>query len=125
METIRHYIEQPPQSVDGIDLNLAEIDPGPKWNALLGRRTIRKFIAGLSTWHSPNIWSHARNRTFKDKDFCAMCHQETIGSALDVAADVGDAQRWDVPVTVQPGQTEYVSLSNVNSVQPSRTPHNQ
>ena len=36
METIRHYIEQNPQSMDGIDLNLSRIDPGPKWNDLVG-----------------------------------------------------------------------------------------
>jgi hypothetical protein len=47
-------------------------------------------------------------------------------STLDVAADVGDARpRWDVPVTVQPGQTQYVALTNVNSVQPSRTRPNK
>jgi len=38
-----------------------------------------------------------------------------------VSAVIGDARpRWDVPVTVRPGQTEYVSLSNVNSIQPSQ-----
>jgi hypothetical protein len=39
-----------------------------------------------------------------------------------VAAAVGDTQlRWDTPVSVRPGQPTYITLSNVNAVQPSQT----
>jgi len=37
-EEIRKYIEQNPQTVDGIDLNLTETDPGSKWTDLAARR---------------------------------------------------------------------------------------
>ena len=36
--TLRRFIVANPQTVDGIDLNLTEIDPGPKWTELLGKR---------------------------------------------------------------------------------------
>jgi len=40
-------------------------------------------------------------------------------STLDNNAQAGDArQRWDVQITVPPGKTTYVALSNINAVQP-------
>lgn len=42
-------------------------------------------------------------------------------STLDIVAQAGDArQRWDVRITVPPGKTSYVTLSNINAVQPPR-----
>jgi hypothetical protein len=41
---------------------------------------------------------------------------------LNIEAVAGDArERWDVPVTVRAGQPSYVSLTNINAVQSSRT----
>ncbi len=126
MDTIRHYIEQHPQSVDGIDLNLAEIDPGPKWNALLGRRTPEIHRRALDLAQSKYLVARAESNLQGQGFLRDVPPGNYWISTLDVAADVGDARpRWDVPVTVQPGQTEYVSLSNVNSVRPPHTPHNQ
>ena len=121
-EAIRRYIEMHPESVELVYLSLSDIDPGPKWNALLGKRP-------------PEI----RQRTLElaqSKYFVARTQTDLQGqgflrgiapgaywiSTLDVAAVVGDVRPlWDVPVTVRPGQTEYVALSNVNSVQPARS----
>lgn len=122
METIRHYIEQHPQSVDGIDLNLAEIDPGPKWNALLGRRTPEIHRRALDLAQSKYLVARTESNLQGQGFLRDVPPGNYWISTLDVAADVGDARpRWDVPVTVQPGQTEYVALSNVNSVRPSHT----
>jgi hypothetical protein len=119
-ETIHHYIEQHPQSVDGIDLNLAEIDPGPKWNALLGRRTPEIHRRTLDLAQSKYLVARTESN-LQGQGFLRDVPPGTYWiSTLDVAADVGDARpRWDVPVTVKPGQTESVALSNVNSVRPS------
>jgi hypothetical protein len=120
METIRHYIEQHPQSVDGIDLNLAEIDPGPKWNALLGKRTPEIRRRALNLAQSKYLVARTESNLQGQGFLRDVPPGKYWISTLDVAVDVGDARpRWDVPVTVQPGQTEYVALSNVNSVQPS------
>jgi hypothetical protein len=41
-------------------------------------------------------------------------------STLDVAANVGDARpRWDASVTVRPGETKYLALSDANSMKPA------
>jgi hypothetical protein len=44
---------------------------------------------------------------------------------LNIEAVAGDArERWDVPVTVRPGQPSYVSLTNINAVKsPSSSAH--
>lgn len=126
METIRHYIEQHPRSVDGIDLNLAEIDPGPKWNALLARRTPEIHRLTLDLAQSKYLVAHTESNLQGQGFLRDVPPGNYWISTLDVAAVVGDARpRWDVPVTVQPGQTEYVALSNVNSVQPSHDRPNQ
>lgn len=126
METIRHYIEQHPRSVDGIDLNLAEIDPGPKWNALLARRTPEIHRLTLDLAQSKYLVAHTESNLQGQGFLRNVPAGHYWISTLDVAAVVGDARpRWDVPVTVQPGQTEYVALSNVNSVQPSHDRPNQ
>jgi hypothetical protein len=126
METIRHYIEQHPQSVDGIDLNLAEIDPGPKWDALLGRRAPEIHRRTLDLAQSKYLVARTQSNLQGQGFLRDVPPGNYWISTLDVAADVGDARpRWDVPVTVVPGQTEYVALSNVNSTQPSHDRSNQ
>lgn len=121
-EAIRRYIEQHPQSIDGIDLNLAPIDPSPKWNDLLGKRApeIRRRTVDLA--QSKFLVARAQTNLDGQGFFRGIPPGTYWLSTLDMAAGVGDARpRWDVPVTVRPGETAYVALSNVNSVRPSRT----
>jgi len=122
IETVRRYIVQHPQSVDGIDLGLARIDPGPKWNVLLGKRIpeIHRRTVDLAQ----SKYLVARTETdLQGQGFLRGLAAGTYWiSTLDVAAVVGDARpRWDMPVTVHPGRTEYVALSNANSVQAARS----
>jgi hypothetical protein len=123
-ETVHKYIEQHPQSVDGIDLGLSEMDPGPKWTILLGKRVpeVRRRTIDLAQ----SKYLVARTQT--DLQGQAVLQGIPAGtywiSTLDVVASVGDARpRWNVPVKVTPGHTQYVALSNANSV-PSTTASN-
>ena len=119
-DTVHHYIEQHPQSVDGIDLGLADIDPGPKWNDLVGRRAPAIHHRALDLAESKYLI--ARTETdLQGQGFLRGIPPGTYWiSTLDVAANVGDARpRWDVSVTIGPGETKYVALSNVNSIKPA------
>jgi|SRR6516225_9632526 len=118
-EAIKHYIEQHPNSVDGIYLDFADLDPGPKWDAVLGRR--RPEIRRRALELAQSKYLVARTQT--DLDGQGYLRSLAPGnywiSTLNVAAVVGDAHSlWDVPVTVRPGRTEFVALSNVNAFQP-------
>jgi hypothetical protein len=115
-EAVRRYIEQHPSSVEGIDLNFTESDPGPRWNALVEKRRPEIRLHALELAQSTYLVARAET----DLQGQAYVHSVAPGtywiSTLDVPAVIGDAHsRWDVPVTVRPGQTEYVALSNANA----------
>jgi hypothetical protein len=119
IETIHHYIEQHPQSTDGLDLNLTEIDPSPRWNALLGARVaaIRRRTMDLA--QSNYLIGRAETNLQGQGEMRGLAPGTYWISTLDVPATVGDARpRWDVPVVVRAGETKYVALSNSNSIRP-------
>jgi hypothetical protein len=117
------YIQQHPDSIEGVDLELTDIDPNAKWEAQAGARTaaIRQRTMDLAE----SNYLVARTETNLDG-------RGTLGglapgtywlTTLDVPAIVGDARpRWDLPVTVRAGETKYVALSNANSVRTAASP---
>jgi len=120
VEAVRRYIEAHPESIQGIDLSLTEIDPGPKWNDLLGKRSPHIHQRAMELAQSKYLVARAQTDLQGQGFLRGLAPGAYWISTLDVAAVVGDVRpRWDVPVTVRPGQTEYLSLSNVNSIQPS------
>jgi len=118
-ETIRRYIEQHPSSADLIDLNFTDIDPGRKWNALVGKRRPEIRRRTLELAQSKYLVARAETN-LQGQGYVASVSPGTYWiSTLDVPAVVGDMRSmWDVPVTVRPGETEYVGLSNANAVRP-------
>jgi len=121
-EAVRRYIEMHPESVELIYLSLSDTDPGPKWDAVLSKwpPEIRRRTLELAQS------KYLVTRTQTDLEGRGFLRGIAPGaywiSTLDVAAVVGDVRSlWDVPVTVRPGQTEYVALSNSNSVPPARS----
>lgn len=118
-DAVKKYIQQNPDSVDGIDLGLTDIDPYPKWQSLLGRRGPEIHRRALDLAQSKYLVAQTQTN-LQGQGFINNVPPGTYWiSTLDATADVGDVRpRWDVPVSVAPGQTEYVALSNVNSVPP-------
>jgi hypothetical protein len=120
-EVVQRYIEQHPMSVDGIDLNLAEIDPGPKWGALEAKRIPEIRRRALNMAQSKYLVARAETNLQGQGFLRGIPPGAYWLSTLDVSADVGDVRlKWDVPVTVRPGETASIALSNANAVQPSR-----
>jgi hypothetical protein len=117
-ETLLHYIATYPQTLDGLDLSLTDVDPGSRWSILLGQRIPQIRRRALDVAQSKYLVA----RTQTDLRGQAVLQDIPPGqywiSTLDVAAEVGDVHlKWNVPVTVLPGQTASVALSNVNCVQ--------
>jgi hypothetical protein len=111
------YIEQHPDSVEGVDLELTAVDPNAKWDAMTGARTtaIRQRTMDLAQ----SNYTIARVETNLDGKGAVrgLAPGSYWLSTLDVPAIVGDARpRWDMPVTVRAGETKYIALSNANSV---------
>jgi hypothetical protein len=120
-ETVRRYIDQHPSSIQGIDLSFTEIDPGRKWNALLGKRRPEIRRRALELAQSKYLVARAQT-DLQGQGYLRSVSPGTYWiSTLDVAAVVGDMYSlWDVAVTVRPGQTEYVALSNANAFRPAQ-----
>jgi hypothetical protein len=117
---IRAYMKEHPETIDGIDGNLTDIDPSAKWNEVVGRHSTEVRQRGLNLAESRYLV--ARTQTdLQGQGFLRGLPPGTYWlSSLDVAAEVGDAHpKWDVPVTVAPGKTEYIALSNANALPPS------
>lgn len=117
-DAVRRYIEQVPESINGIDMNLQDIDPSRKWNALEAKRSpeVQRRIIDLAE----GKYLVARTETnLQGRGFFPNVPAGTYYlSTLNVPATVGDVRPcWDVPLTVQPGQVAYAVLSNVNAVQ--------
>jgi len=116
-ETVRKYIQQHPGSINGIDLGLAEVDPSPKWNAVLGTRGTAIHQRALDLAQSNYLVARAETNLQGQGFIRGLAPGTYWLSTLDVPAVVGDARpRWDIPVTLRPGETKYVALSNSNSV---------
>jgi len=121
-EAVRHYIEQNPQSIDGIDLSLSTIDPSAKWNVLQNKRVPEVHREVLDLAQSKYLVA----RMVTDLQGQASARGIAAGtywiSTLDVAADVGDARpRWDLAVSIRPGETARITLTNANTVHVARS----
>jgi hypothetical protein len=117
IEAIHKYIETHPASIDGIDLGLAEKDPSPKWNAILGTRTTAVHQRTLDLAQSDFVVARAETNLQGQGSLRGLAPGTFWLSTLNVPAIVGDARpRWDIPVTLRAGETKYITLSNSNSV---------
>jgi hypothetical protein len=118
MDAVRHFIEQNPQTIDGIDLGLTSIDPNAKWTDLEARRPPEIHREAINLAESKYLVAKA----VTDLQGQGAAREIPAGtywiSTLDVAVDVGDARpRWDLPVNIRPAQTTSIALTNANAVQ--------
>jgi hypothetical protein len=120
-EAVEHYIEQNPRSKEGMDLFFADKEPSTKWQVLVGRRNLEIHRRAVDLAQSKYLVERAETN-LEGQGFLNGVPPGTYWlSTLDVTADVGDTRpQWDVPVSVRPGETAYVVLSNVNAAQSSR-----
>jgi hypothetical protein len=121
-EAVRHFIEENPQSIDGIDLGLSSIDPSAKWNDLQNKRVPEIHRQVLDLAQSKYLVARMVTDLQGEASARGIAPGTYWLSTLDVAADVGDARpRWDMPVSVRSGETARLSLTNANAVRPSHS----
>jgi hypothetical protein len=121
-DAIRAFIIADPESKDGLDLGLEEVNPGHKWDMLKAKHAAE--LARETADLARGKYLVARAET--DMQGQAALRGIPAGNywlgTLNIEAVVGDArERWDVPVTVRAGQPSYVTLTNINAVKPAHT----
>jgi hypothetical protein len=117
-DAVERYIEQNPQSKEGMDLDLAEFDPGLKWRVLTAKREPEIRRRAIELAQSKYLVARTQTDLEGQGSVSRVPPGEYWLSSLALSAQVGDVRpRWDVPVTVRAGQTAYVELTDVNAVQ--------
>jgi hypothetical protein len=116
---IRAFLVLNPTSTSGIDLALEDVNPGHKWDTIEANSTAELHRHTIELAESKYLAA----RTETDLEGHGYLHGIAPGtywlSTLDIVAQAGDVRKkWDVRVTVPPGKTTYVALSNINAVQP-------
>jgi hypothetical protein len=121
LDAIRKFLVTNPQSADGIDLGLMEIDPSHDWEQLEARRLPAIHRRALELAESRYLAARAETDLDGNGAIRGVAPGEYWLSTLDIDATIGDIRlRWDTPVTVRAGQTARVELSNINAVEPHR-----
>jgi hypothetical protein len=119
-EAVRHYIEQNQQSIDGIDLSLANMDPSQKWAELEGKRIPEIHRQALQLAQTKYLVARTQTDVEGQGFMRAIPPGNYWMSTLDEAPIVGNARpRWDMAVTVRANQVTRVTLTSFNAIQPS------
>jgi hypothetical protein len=116
---IRKFIAAVPESVQGIDIDLADVNPYAKWEALV--RDQRRLQENQATELAQERYLVAQTDTDLDGRgaFAGIAPGKYWIGMLGEEAMSGDVRlRWDFPVTVRAGETSQIELSNLNAVKP-------
>ena len=113
---LKKFIEKNPGTISGIEMELDSVNPQRKWALLQSNH--KKRIQKLAPDVAQTKYLAAKVDT--DLDGHAFLRNLAPGkywiSSLNFEANAGDARvRWDVPITVEAGQTFRIELTNLNS----------
>jgi hypothetical protein len=113
---LKKFIQTHPESVSGFELELEPISPQRKWSQIQGEH--KKRLSRLA----PDVaqTKYLAGKTETDLEGRGAISGLPAGnywiSTLNLDANAGDTQlRWDVPVTIQAGQTTRIELTNLNA----------
>jgi hypothetical protein len=118
-EAIRKFIGAVPESVLGIDAGLTDINPSVKWEQMLGGQRQRLEKRTLELAQTRYLVAQTDTNLDGRGWFGGLASGSYWISMLGMQAVSGDVRlRWDFPVTVRPGETTHVELTNFNAAKP-------
>jgi hypothetical protein len=116
IEAIRKYIGTVPESMQGIEAALDDANPAEKWDQLLSIQRQRLDKRTLELAQSRYLAAQTETNLEGRGSFAGLAPGNYWIGMLGMQAVSGDVRvRWDFPVTVQPGQTTRVELTNLNA----------
>jgi hypothetical protein len=122
---VRKFIARAPDTKQGMDLELIDLNPDPKWESVEGKQ--RKLLDARAFQLARERYFVARTDTNLDGQgsFAGLAPGSYWIGMLGAEAISGDVRlHWDFPVTVRQGETASVELSNLNAVRPNTTAQN-
>lgn len=113
---LKKFIEKNPGTLSGVEMELDGVNPQRKWALLQSNH--KKRIQKLAPEVAQKKYLAAKMDT--DLDGHAFIRNMAAGrywiSSLNFDANAGDARvRWDVPITIEAGQTFRIELTNLNA----------
>ena len=119
---MRKYIENNPQSIDGIEVYLDPINPGQRWARQEGEMKQRARKRALELAQMQYLAAKMETDLEGRGSFSELAPGEYWLGTLETEAVAGDARlRWDARVTVRAGAASRVELSNLNAVERARS----
>lgn len=117
-DTMRRFVQKNPDTLSGLDAELAEHNPGLKWAQLLSDQKQRAEHRALQLAQSTYLAAQTEPGVDSHGSFQGLAPGNYWLTTLDTPALAGDVRlQWDLPVTVRPGETTRVELSNVNALE--------
>jgi len=120
-QALRKFVETKPYSRDGMEVELASINPAQRWAVLEGQRRQRIRDRALELTETTYLVVKTETDLEGRGAFSGVLAGNYWLSTGETEAIVGDARlRWDTPVPVRGGRVTRVTLSNVNAVRKDR-----
>jgi len=121
-DAIRAFVIADPDSKDGLDLSLEEVNPGHKWDMVKARNAAELNRETADLARGKYLVARAETDMQGQGALRGIPPGNYWLGTLNIDAVAGDArERWDVPVTVRAGQPSYITLTNINAVKPAHT----
>ena len=116
---IRKFIGTMPESVQGIDIDLNDINPSPKWEGAVRKQRQLQESRALELAQERYLVAQTDTDLDGRGAFASIAPGTYWIGMLGDEAISGDVRlRWDFPLTVRSGGTTQVQLSNLNAVRP-------
>jgi hypothetical protein len=116
LATVRKFVQANPATLSGVELELEGVNPQRKWAQL--RSAHQKRLERLAPDVAQTKYLVGKMDTDLDgrASLSGLPEGKYWISTLNLGADAGDTRlRWDVPITIQPGQTARIELTNLNA----------
>jgi hypothetical protein len=116
---LKKFIQSHPETVAGTELELVEVSPQRKWQQLQAEHKKRVVYLAPSVAQTKYLAAKADTDLDGAGSVAGLPAGNYWISTLNLDANAGDVRLlWDVPVTIAPGQTVRVELTNVNAIDP-------
>ena len=122
---VRKFIAGNMNTIQGVDLELLQVNPYARWESL--ERKQGQTLDTRAFQLAEQRYLVARTETDLEGrgSFTGVAPGNYWIGMFGAEAISGDVHlRWDVPVSIRPGQTATVELSNLNAARPDTTAQN-
>jgi hypothetical protein len=124
-EAVRKFVRDTPESVPGIEGDLIKFDSSIRWEQLVAEQRSRLDKRALELAQTRYLAAQTDTNLDGRGFFAGLAPARYWIGMLGMQAVSGDVRlRWDFPVTVRPGESTRVALSNLNAVKPYSTAQN-